>query len=115
MSKFTVFQLTSLFLIATAVAPAFAQTPYDAVWDVTVETKAGSCEASVSYRLTVQDGKVFGPADIAGAVAHEGLVKVSLGGAYAHGRLVAKSVRADGTQRRPVSRAADGGQPPGNS
>jgi hypothetical protein len=51
MSKFTVFQLTSLFLIATAVAPAFAQTPYDAVWDVTVETKAGSCEAWSKCRL----------------------------------------------------------------
>jgi hypothetical protein len=68
---------------------AFAQTPYDGVWDITVVTRTGSCEASTRYRLTVQNGKVSGPADIAGTVAHEGIVKVSLNGAY--GQLVGKS------------------------
>jgi hypothetical protein len=58
---------------------------------VTVETKAGSCEALVHYRLTVQDGRVSGAADITGTVAHEGLVKVSLKGAYANGQLVGKT------------------------
>ena len=72
-------------------APAMAQTPYDGVWNVTVETRAGSCEASAHYRLTVQDGKVSGAADITGTVAHEGLVKVSLKGAHASGQLVGKT------------------------
>jgi hypothetical protein len=70
---------------------ALAQTPYDGVWDVIVVTRSGSCEASTRYRLTVQDGKVSGPADTAGTVAHEGMVKVSLNGAYANGHLVGKS------------------------
>ena len=34
-------------------APAIAQTPYDGVWNVTVETRAGSCEPSVHYPVTV--------------------------------------------------------------
>jgi hypothetical protein len=84
--------LTSMSLLVFALAlPAVAQSAYDGVWDVTVETRAGSCEATTHYRLTVQDGKVSGPADIAGTVAHEGMVKVSINGAYANGQLIGKA------------------------
>ena len=64
--------VSSLCLVLLA-GPALAGTPYDGVWDVTVETRAGSCDPSAQYRLTVQDGKISGPADIAGTVAHEGM------------------------------------------
>jgi hypothetical protein len=79
----------SLLLLAGS---ALAGTPpYDGVWDVTVETRTGSCEPSAQYRLIVQDGKISGPANIAGTVAHEGMVKVSINGAYAFGQLVGKA------------------------
>jgi hypothetical protein len=77
----------SLLLLSLAM-PARAQTPYDGAWDVTIETTAGSCEASARYRLLVQDGKISGPAGVTGTVAHGGLVKASLSGAYANGQLV---------------------------
>jgi hypothetical protein len=72
------------------VGPALAGTPYDGIWDVTVETRAGSCERSAQYRLTVLDGKISGAANVAGTVAHEGMVKVTLNGAYAFGQLDGK-------------------------
>ena len=61
-------------------APAIAQTPYDGVWNVTVETRAGSCEPSVRYPVTVSDGKISG-ADIPGNVGRDGHVRASIGGA----------------------------------
>src|ERR1700727_1957422 len=76
----------SLLLLLLA-GPALAGTPYDGVWDVTVETKAGSCDPSAQFRLTVQDGKISGAANITGTVSHEGMVKVTLNGAYAFGQL----------------------------
>jgi hypothetical protein len=80
------------FIAATCtVAPAFAQTPYDGQWNVTVLTKAGSCEPSARYPLTVSDGRVLGAADVSGTVGHEGIVRVSLRGAYASGRLSGNS------------------------
>jgi len=47
--------------VSAAAAPAFAQTPYDGLWNVTVVTKSGSCEPSARFprmfsrRLTLQD------------------------------------------------------------
>ena len=77
---------------AFAVAPAMAETPYDGLWNVTIVTKTGSCEASVQYPLTVTDGKVSAPgADVSGHVGHEGIVKVSIGSAYANGQLNGKT------------------------
>ena len=71
-----------------SVAPASAQTPYDGLWNVTVVTKTGSCEPQTSSTLTVQDGKVTAPgADVSGSVGREGLVRVSINGAYANGQL----------------------------
>ena len=69
-------------------SPAAAQTPYDGLWNVTVVTKTGSCEPSTSSTLTVTDGKVTAPGtDISGSVGREGLVRVSIHGAYANGQL----------------------------
>lgn len=73
---------------ALAAAPAVAQTPYDGLWNVTVVTKTGSCEPSTRYPLTVNDGKVSAAgADVSGSIGREGLVRVSIGGAYANGHL----------------------------
>ena len=64
-------------------APAIAQTPYDGVWNVTVETRAGSCEPSVRYPVTVSDGKISAAgADITGNVGRDGRVRASIRGAF---------------------------------
>jgi hypothetical protein len=79
------------FLIAATglvAAPALAQSPYDGLWQVTVVTKTGSCDAQTSSTLTVTDGKISAPgADVSGSVGREGLVRVSIHGAYANGQL----------------------------
>ena len=79
------------FLIASSLiasAPATAQTPYDGLWNVTVVTKTGSCEATTYSTLTVTDGKISAPgAEVSGSVGREGLVRVSINGAYANGQL----------------------------
>ena len=79
------------FLVAAGglvAAPATAQTPYDGLWQVTVVTKTGSCEPQTSSTLTVTDGKVSAPgANVSGSVGHEGIVRVSINGAYANGQL----------------------------
>jgi hypothetical protein len=68
--------------------PAGAQTPYDGTWNVTIVTKAGSCEPTARSTLTVADGKISAPgSDVAGTIGHEGLVRVSINGAYANGQL----------------------------
>ena len=68
--------------------PAAARTPYDGLWKVTIVTKAGSCEPTVRSTLTVTDGKISAPAgDVAGSIGREGLVRVSINGAYANGQL----------------------------
>ncbi len=75
------------FLASTATlaaAPASAQTPYDGLWQVTVVTKTGSCDAQTSSTLTVTDGKVSAAgAPVSGSVGSGGLVRVSINGAYA--------------------------------
>src|ERR1700688_781888 len=73
---------------ALAAAPAFAQTPYDGLWNVTIITKAGSCEPSTRSTLTVADGRISAPgSDVSGSIGREGLVRVSINGAYANGQL----------------------------
>jgi hypothetical protein len=85
----TVFVGSILIAAAALVSvPASAQSPYDGLWNVTVVTKAGSCDPQTSSTLTVQDGKVTAPgADVSGSVGREGLVRVSIHGAYANGQL----------------------------
>jgi hypothetical protein len=68
-----------------------AQTPYDGMWDVTIETRAGSCEPTAHYAVSVADGKVSGPANVSGTVGRSGNVRVSIGMAYANGQLETKT------------------------
>jgi type 1 fimbria pilin len=77
---------------ALASAPAIAQTPYDGLWSVTVVTKSGTCEPQTRSTLTITDGKVSAAgADVTGSIGREGVVKVSIGGAYANGQLSGNS------------------------
>src|SRR5205823_5724293 len=79
---------TALFVSAISLAaPAMAQTPYDGLWNVTVVTKSGSCEPETRSTLTITDGKISAPgSEVSGSIGREGLVKVSIGGAYANGQ-----------------------------
>lgn len=78
--------------VSAAAAPAFAQSPYDGLWNVTIVTKTGSCEASARYPLTVTDGKVSAAgAAVSGSVGREGNVRVSIQGAHANGQLSGNS------------------------
>jgi hypothetical protein len=73
---------------AALTVPALATEPYDGLWNVTIVTKSGSCEPTASYPLTVSEGRITAPgADVSGKVGREGLVKVSIGAAYANGQL----------------------------
>ncbi len=72
--------------LSTAVL-ASSQAPFDGTWNVTVHTKAGSCDPTASYTVTVAEGKVSGPANVSGTVHPSGNVRVSIGPAYATGEL----------------------------
>jgi hypothetical protein len=75
-------------LVTTTSTFALAQQPYDGTWNVTIVTKSGSCEPSASSTLTVTEGKISGAgANVSGSIGHEGLVRVSINGAYANGQL----------------------------
>jgi type 1 fimbria pilin len=75
-------------LAASATAPAFAQQPYDGTWNVTIVTKSGGCEPTASSTLTVSDGRISAAgANVSGSIGREGLVRVSINGAYANGQL----------------------------
>jgi type 1 fimbria pilin len=75
-------------ITAAVAAPAMAQTPYDGLWSVTIVTKTGTCEPSARSTLTVADGKVSAAgADVSGSIGREGVVRVSINGAYANGQL----------------------------
>lgn len=82
----------SALTVAAVSAPAMAQTPYDGLWSVTVVTKSGSCEPQTRSTLTISDGKVSAAgADVTGSIGREGVVRVSIGGAYANGQLSGNS------------------------
>jgi hypothetical protein len=75
-----------------AAAPVAAQQPYDGLWQVTVVTKSGSCDAQTASTVSVADGKVTGTgAPVSGTVSSGGLVRVSINGAYAAGQLSGNS------------------------
>jgi hypothetical protein len=75
-------------LAASVAAPALAQSPYDGIWSVTIVTNSGSCEPTASSTLTVSDGKISAAgANVSGSIGREGLVRVSINGAYANGQL----------------------------
>ena len=75
---------------AVAAVPAIAQQPYDGLWQVTVVTKSGSCDAQTTSTVNVADGKISG-GPVSGSVGSGGLVKVSINGAYANGQLSGNS------------------------
>ena len=84
----TIFVRSFVAAVCVAAAPAFAQSPYDGLWNVTIVTKTGSCEPSARYPLTVTDGKVSAAgAAVSGSVGREGNVRVSIAGAHANGQL----------------------------
>jgi type 1 fimbria pilin len=79
-------------VLTGAAAPALAQSPYDGLWNVTIVTSSGSCEPKASSTLTVTDGKISASgADVSGSIGREGLVKVSINGAYANGQISGNS------------------------
>ena len=75
---------------ALSAARAVAQQPYDGLWQVTVVTKSGSCDAQTTSTVTVSDGKISG-GPVSGSVGSGGLVRVSINGAYAAGQLSGNS------------------------
>ena len=84
------FVCASVFAVAgLTAAPVSAQQPYDGLWQVTVVTKTGSCDAHTTSTVTVSEGKISGP--ISGSVGSGGLVRVSINGAYAAGQLSGNS------------------------
>jgi hypothetical protein len=86
------FSVSLLAVASLAMAPASAQQPYDGLWQVTVVTKTGSCDAQTTSTLTVAEGKVSSSgAPISGSVGSGGLVRVSINGAYANGQLSGNS------------------------
>src|ERR1700724_1279373 len=79
----------SVLLLAGLVStPAFAQQPYDWTWSVTIVTKRGGCARTASSTLAVTEGKISAAgANVSGSIGREGLVRVSINGAYANGQL----------------------------
>ena len=90
-NRISSFVFASLITVAgLTAASASAQNPYDGLWQVTVVTKTGSCDAQTTSTLTVAEGKISG-GPISGSVGSGGLVRVSINGAYANGQLSGNS------------------------
>src|SRR5262245_27723939 len=89
-NRIRLFFAVSLIAAGLTSAPASAQHPYDGLWQVTVVTKNGSCDAQTTSTLTVADGKISG-GPVSGSVGTGGLVRVSINGAYANGQLSGNS------------------------
>jgi hypothetical protein len=89
-ARMRVFLSASLLAGATlaATVPASARHPYDGLWNVTIVTHSGNCAQTASYPLTVTDGRVSAPgAEVSGKIGTEGVVRVSIGPAFANGHL----------------------------
>jgi hypothetical protein len=91
-------------------APAAAAQPYDGTWNVAIQTKAGSCDPTANYAVTVTEGKVSGPANVSGTVGPSGKVRVSIGAAYPSGQLAGSRGPANGTLPVAECRAAVAGR-----
>lgn len=73
-----------------AAAPAAARAAsYDGLWNVTIITQAGSCDAAYSYPFRISAGRITsaGGFDVSGRVSGGGAVQVriSAGGSVASG------------------------------
>jgi hypothetical protein len=91
-TRIRVLLAASLFVSAFAATPVSAAHPYDGLWQVTVVTKTGSCDAQTTSTLTVAEGRVSSSgAPVSGSVGSGGLVRVSINGAYANGQLSGNS------------------------
>jgi hypothetical protein len=86
----TLFATTLVSAATLASVPASAQSAYDGLWQVTVVTKSGSCDAQTTSTVNVTDGKISG-GPVSGTVGSGGLVRVSINGAYANGQLSGNS------------------------
>ena len=74
-NRIRVLLIASLFAAAGfAAAPASAQQPYDGLWQVTVVTKTGSCDAQTTSTLTVTEGKISAPARRSPAASAAGVL-----------------------------------------
>jgi hypothetical protein len=104
--------LWTIAIVGCLIAPAsaHAQTPYDGTWNVTTQTRTGSCEPTAHYALTVVDGKVSGPDYVSGTVSRSGNVRVSIGAAYANGQLGGVPDLVNGTRLLAGLLAAAGGK-----
>ena len=108
----------SLFIAAAglAAASAFAAQPYDGLWQVTVVTKTGSCDAQTTSTLTVTRRQGFGrgrrrsPAASAAGVLCGSRSMVHMRTVNS----VATPDRGSGMAHQRVSRAAVDGKLPGN-
>ena len=88
---------------------ASPQTPYDdGMWNVTIQTRAGSCDPTTHYAVTVADGKVSGPANVSGTVSRSGNVRVSIGAALPTDSSKVAQARVSGMVLRAASPAAVG-------
>jgi hypothetical protein len=75
-------------VLAGGIVPALAESPYDGQWNVTIVTNSGSCQPTASSTLIVTDGRISAAgADVTGSIGREGLVRVSINGAYANGQI----------------------------
>ena len=86
----TLFVTSLVAAAAFGSVPALAQNAYDGLWQVTVVTKSGSCDAQTTSTVNVTDGKISG-GPVSGTVGSGGLVRVSINGAYANGQLSGNS------------------------
>jgi hypothetical protein len=65
----------------TVADPAFAASPYDGAWSVTVMTRSGACEPTSRYGVQISNGMVMaggGGADVRGRVSPGGGVSVAV-------------------------------------
>jgi hypothetical protein len=106
---------SALVLAGFAVAdPAFARSPYDGAWSVTVMTRSGACEPTSRYGVQIYNGMVTaggGGADVRGRVSPGGGVSVAVqaGGQSAMGSGHLNMTRGSGVWRGQGSAGACGG------
>jgi len=106
---------SALILAGLTVAdPAFARSPYDGAWSVTVMTRGGACQPVSRYGVQISNGAVIaggGEAGVSGRVSPSGAVSVSVqaGGQFANGSGRLNQSRGSGVWRGQGSAGACSG------